>query len=164
MFQTRLIQFTLRRMFLATAIIAFLLAMFAKPTVDYRQSLACAKVIAEMGGTVYWNPELIETLIRDQAVARVTDVRFQNPRIDAEGWQQLAKLPMRFGLHIEGPSFTDESLDALIENRHLSYLVLCATSINEDDVIRFQAARPDIHVMFGYPGDKDFQDYPARIQ
>ena len=67
--QTRRIQFTLRRMLVATAIVAILLAIFAKRTIDYRQSVACADAIAKVGGSVHWNPEVVETLIRDQTVA-----------------------------------------------------------------------------------------------
>jgi hypothetical protein len=149
-------------MLLATAIVAVFLAIFAKRTIEYRQSLACADAIVQVGGTVHWNPEVVETLVRDQTIARITDVRLIDPRIDAKDWNRLLNLPMRFGLHIEGKTFTDESLEALANVRRLSYLVLTRTTVDEGDVIRFQSARPDVHVMFGYPGDDDFRRFPAR--
>lgn len=156
------IRFTLRRMLFATAIVAVLLALIATRTIDYRQSLACADVIAKNGGRVDWNPEVVETLFRDQTVARITDVRFTDPRINAKDWTQVLNLPLRFGLHVDGKTFTDESLDALVNVRRLTYLVLTKTTIDDGDIIRFQAKRPDVDVMFGYPGDADFRQFPGR--
>lgn len=158
----RRIQFTLRRLLFATAIVAILLAIFAKRTIDYRQSLACADLIAKHGGRVDWNPEVVETMFRDQTVARITDVRFTDPRINPKDWTRVLNLPLRFGLHIDGKTFTDESLDGLVDVRRLSYLVLTKAAIDEDDVRRFQIERPDVDVMFGYPGGDNYRLFPGR--
>ena len=156
------IQFTIWRMLLMTAIVAVLLAVFSKQTINYRQSIACAAAIAKLGGTVSWNPEILENLVRDQTIARITDVHFRDPKLNAEDWKQLVKLPLRFGLQVVGPSFTAESLNALVGCRNLHYVVFWNESVSDQDVVTFQALRPDVEVMFGYPGDQAYRNFPPR--
>lgn len=154
-------RFTLRRILIATAIVAVLLAIFAKRIIDYRRSLACADLIVRSVGRVDWSPEVMETLFRDLTTARITDVSFTDPRLKVDDWTQNLNLPLRFGLHIDGKTFPDESLDALVDVRQLKFLVLTNTMFDEGDVIWFQAERPDVDVMFGYPGDDNFRQFPG---
>jgi hypothetical protein len=151
----------LRKLLLATAVIALLLAVFTHRVVEYRRSIASADAITELGGTVSWNPELLENLIKDQTVARITDVHFTNPQLNAEQWHALAGLPHHFGLQIDGPTFTQASLAALVDATHLDYLVLFNTSLTETDIAEFQLKRADVDVMFGYPGDVNFREFRA---
>lgn len=77
-------QFTLGRLLFATTIIALLLALFGKSVMDYRQSVAIAQSIQELGGSVSWNPELHENLLRYRTVFAITDVHFSNTEIGAK--------------------------------------------------------------------------------
>ncbi|MEZ6103144.1 MAG: hypothetical protein R3E01_29730 [Pirellulaceae bacterium] len=120
-------QFTLRKLLPATVAIARLLAVFTHRVLEYRRSIASADAITELGETVSWNPELLENLIKDQTVARITDVHFSNPQLSAEQWYALARLLHLFGLQIDGPTFTQAALAALVDAMHLEYLVLFNT-------------------------------------
>ena len=71
--------------------------------------------VAKLGGTVHWNPEVHETILRDMALTRITDVRFASPRFPDDGLLELRNLPQRFGLQVSGPQFTDASLEYLKE-------------------------------------------------
>ena len=44
-----------------------------------------AEEIENLGGTVSWNPELIETIFRDRALSRITDVHISSPPFPDEG-------------------------------------------------------------------------------
>ena len=52
----------------------------------------------------------------------------------------------------------------LVGITHLDYLVLDNTSVDEGGVIEFQKQRPDVYVMFGYPGDEQFKEFPSKSE
>jgi hypothetical protein len=160
----RRFQFSLRRLLIFTAIAGVLLAIIMHQVSVYRRSTNAAAAIMQLGGSVSWNPELVENLVKDQTISRITDVHFTNPKLDAQQWQTLSRLPLHFGLQIDGQTFANESLLHLVGITHLDYVVLGKTSVDEDGVIEFQRQRPDVIVMFGYPEDSDFKEFPARSE
>jgi hypothetical protein len=105
----------------------------------HQQAKRAANLIQDLGGHVSWNPEIIETIIRDGALSRITDVHFTNPAFPNEKWQVLNELPQHFGLQISGPQVTDASLEVLKEVKLLKYLVLSDTSVT--DVARAKGVR-----------------------
>jgi hypothetical protein len=159
--QSRWFQFTLRQLLIGSAVAGLLLALVGRQAIDYRRSSAAAKGIAKLGGSVSWNPEIAENLFRDQTVARITDVHFTNPRLNADQWHSLSAIPHRFGLQIDGQTFTDDSMAQLVGIPLLSCVTLSNTRVTASGVIEFQRKRGDVSVMFGYPHDPDFKTYPA---
>ena len=159
--EPRRFQFTLRRLLVVTAVTGCLLALVTQRVVEYRRATSSARVITRLGGSVSWNPELFENLIRDQTISRITDVHFSNPTLDAEQWKALSRIPHHFGLQIDGLTFTADSMRELAGIAHLDYVVLNNTMVDESAVVAFQKQRPDVAVMFGYPGEPHFKEFPA---
>jgi hypothetical protein len=153
-------QFTVRRLLFATAIIALLLALFTKSVMDYRQSATIARSIEELGGSVSWNPELHENLLRYRTVAAITDVHFSNTEIGAKQCKALSLIPNRFGLQLDGKPVTEELLGQLSGVSGMWYLVIKNASVDEADIAKFQNIRPDVEVMIGYPGDPNYRAFP----
>ena len=153
-------QFTVRRLFFLTSIIALLLALFLKSVMDYRRSASTAKSILELGGSVSWNPELLENLIRYQTFAAITDVHFSNTEFGAKQCEALSLMPNRFGLQLDGQLVTEELLGRLSKISGMWYLVFKNGSVDEADIAKFQDIRPDVEVMIGYPGDPNYREFP----
>jgi hypothetical protein len=158
----RRFQFTLRHLLVGTALAGLLLALVARQAIDYHRSTSAADAIAELGGSVSWNPEFAENVIKHQTISRITDVHFTNPRLNADQWQSLAVIPHRFGLQIDGQTFTDDAMSQLVDIPRLAYVTLNNSRVTESGVIAFQRKRPDVTVMFGYPHDPNFNVYPAE--
>jgi len=150
--------------FLCSIVCILLLVLFLRPLQSelsrHRQAKQAAYEIQNLGGYVSWNPkmEIIETIIRDRALSRITDVHFANPSFPDENWLVLKLLPQRFGLHVEGPQFTDASLEYLKDVKLLNYLVLNKTSVTNQGVNDLIQSLPHITVMYGYPGDPNFRE------
>jgi hypothetical protein len=108
---------------------------------------------------VSWNPkmEILETIMRDKALSRITDVHFNNPAFPDEDWLVLMELPQRFGLQVSGPGFTDKSLVYLKEVKHMNYLVLKNTSVTDQGVADLQKSLPHLTIMYGYPHDPNYR-------
>jgi len=125
----------------------------------HRQAQYAAFEIQNLGGRVSWNPkmEIIETIVRDKALSRITDVHFTNPSFPDEKWLILRELPQRFGLQVEGLQFTDASLEYLKDVKLLNYLVLNKTGVTGQGVADLIKSLPHITVMYGYPGDPNFR-------
>ena len=128
----------------------------------HRQAQYAAFEIKNLGGHVSWNPkmEILETIFRDRALSRITDVHFTNPSFPDENWLVLKELPQRFGLQVGGPQFTDASLEYLKDVKLLNYLVLDKTSVTDQGVAGLVKSLPHITVMYGYPAHSNFR----RIQ
>jgi hypothetical protein len=162
--QPRRFQFSLKRLLIGTGLAGLLLALASRQAMDYHRSTSSAESIAKLGGSVSWNPEIAENVIKFQTISRITDVRFTNPRLDAVEWQSLSAIPHRFGLQIDGQTFTDDALIHLVGIPRLEYVTLDNTRVTEAGVIEFQRQRPDVTIMFGYPHDSNFNVYPAVNQ
>ena len=149
--------------FLCSIVCILLLLLFLRPLQSeisrHRQARQVAFEIQNLGGRVSWNPkvEIIETIVRDKALSRITDVHFTNPSFPDENWLVLKLLPQRFGLQVEGPQFTDASLEYLKDVKLLNYLVLNKTSVTDRGVADLIQSLPHITVMYGYPGDPNFR-------
>jgi hypothetical protein len=146
-----------------TALAGLFIAIISREGTRYHQSAMAADLIRKLGGSVHWNREIHENIIRDQTLSRITDVFFTNPRLDAKKWQSLSQLPLRFGLQIDGPSFTDDTITYLVGIKRLEYVVLSNTKVSEDAILGFQRQRPDVFVMIGYPGEPSFRQYPPNM-
>ncbi|MGE5294689.1 MAG: hypothetical protein ACM3VT_07660 [Solirubrobacterales bacterium] len=131
----------------------------------HKQAQDAAWKIESLGGRVQWNPriEVLETLYYDKALSRITDVRFRNPAFGDESWLVLKELPQRFGLHVEGPQFTDASLESLKQVGMLKYLVLKNTAVTDRGIAELQDALSHVTVMRGYPGEPGYHCTAARI-
>ena len=155
-------QFTLRRLLIAIALVGVLLALCVRPTIDYRKASFSAKAISRLGGTVSWDDNVFENLWEVQNPARITDIRFYSTSdFGTDAQAAMSQLPHPFGLHLEGQTFGPDVLPELAEIRNLNYLVFSDTQVKERDVTEFQKARPDVYVMFGYPGDTGFREFPS---
>jgi hypothetical protein len=130
----------------------------------HQQARYAALEIKNLGGSVSWNPkmEILETIFRDKALSRITDVHFTNPSFPDENWLVLKELPQRFGLQVAGPQFTDASLEYLKDVKLLSYLVLDKTSVTDQGVAGLVRSLPHITVMYGYPRDPNFRQIRAH--
>jgi hypothetical protein len=159
--QPRRFQFTLKRLLIGTVLAGLFLAFVSRQAIDYHRSTSSAETIAKLGGSVSWNPEIAENIIKFQTISRITDVHFTNPRFGAVEWQSLSAIPHRFGLQINGQTFTDDSLTHLVGIPRLYYVTLDNTQVTESGVFEFQRQRPDVTIMFGYPHDPNFNVYPA---
>jgi hypothetical protein len=62
------------------------LAVAARETYRHATAVGVASEIKSLGGTVYWNPEVHETIIRDLALTRITDVCISNPNFPDKGF------------------------------------------------------------------------------
>ncbi len=142
-----------------TLLVLRLKGPFQQELSRHRRARNTAWQIEDLGGRVYWNPkmEILETLWRDRAFSRITDVRFSNPAFPDEKWLILQELPQRFGLHVAGAQFTDASLDYLKRIELLNYLVVENTSVTDQGVAGLLKARPEMTVMYGYPGQPAFR-------
>jgi hypothetical protein len=149
--------------FLCSIVCVLLLLVLTRPLQNefsrHRQARHVALEIQDLGGRVSWNPkmEIIETIVRDKALSRITDVHFTNPSFPDEKWLILKGLPQRFGLQVEGLQFTDASLEYLKDVKLLNYLVLNETSVTDQGVADLIKSLPHITVVYGYPGDPNFR-------
>ena len=154
--------------FLCSIVGILLLLLLLRPLQSelsrHRQAQQAAFEIQNLGGRVSWNPkmEIIETIVRDKALSRITDVHFTNPSFPDENWLVLKELPQRFGLQVEGPQFTDASLEYLKYVKLLNYLVLNKTSVTDQGVADLIESLPHITVMYGYPGDPNFREIRGK--
>ena len=143
--------------FASCVIVIVIIALLFKPLRNelarHRQAIHAADKIKNLGGRVSWNPkmEIIETIVRDKALSRITDVRFFNPTFPDEEWLVLQEIPQRFGLQVSGSRFTDNSLEYLKEVRHLDYLVIKNTGVSDKGIADLQNSLPYLTVMYGYP-------------
>ena len=130
----------------------------------HEQARNAAFSIQALGGRLFWNPktEIIETLVRDKALSRITDVHFTNPSFADENWMVLKQIPQRFGLQVEGLQFTDASLACLKDIELLDYLVLHGTGVTDEGVENLIKALPHITVMYGYPGEPGSRELNVR--
>lgn len=126
------------------------------------QAKRAALMIQDLGGHVSWNPELLETIIRDGALSRITDVHFTNPTFSEEKWLVLNELPQHFGLQVKGPQVSDASLEYLKEVELLKYLVLSDTRVTNEGVAALIKSLPGVTVMFDYPGDPNFRQFNSH--
>jgi hypothetical protein len=156
----RRFRFSLRTLLIATTIAALVVGIATKEIVRHLRATNVAAKVRGLGGTVHWNSEILETLLRDQALTRITDVHFTNPSFPSEQWVVLKDLPQRFGLQVEGKRFTDDCLDHLKEVSKLRYLVLNETGVTDAGVAQLKRNMPNLHIMFGYPGDSNFREIP----
>jgi hypothetical protein len=117
----------------------------------HRKALYAARAIENLGGRVSWNPkmEILETIMRDKALSRITDVHFYNPTFPDDDWLVLMELPQRFGLQVSGPGFTDKSLVYLREVKNMNYLVLTNTGVTRQGIADLQKTLPHIEVLSG---------------
>ena len=145
-------QFSIRYLLLATALLAFLIAVSMRPIGEYRASRTMANTVTRLGGNVWWKG------------SRISDVRFQNPKLDADQWQELSKMPYGFCLDIVGKTITANTLHDVSEIKPLKNLVLHNTSVNVQDIERFKRQRPDISVMIDIPtgGKHAHKEFPAQ--
>lgn len=97
---------------------------------------------------------------------RISDVRFLNPKLDADGWWELSSIPYGFCLQVDGKTFTSETMKDLVSIEHLEYLVLHNTSVTERSVVEFQQRRPDVGVMLDLPGNTEHshKEFPTYTQ
>ena len=151
--KNRRFQLTLRQLLLATAVVGLLCAFATHQLVQYRHSRSVAWSVAKLGGSVSWRGP------------RISDVRFLDPRLDADGWQELSKIPYGFCLQVDGRTFTSQTMNELVRIKHLEYLVLHNTRVQEQDVIDFQQQRPDVRVTLDVPGkaSHSHKEFPANI-
>jgi len=160
----RRFQFSLRTLFIVTGVAGVFLALTLKEAVRHIRATRAAGSIQAIGGLVHWNSEVFETLWRDQALTRITDVFFANPSFPDERWAVLRELPQHSGLQVEGAQFTDASLSQLQSVANLRYLVLKNTGVTDEGVAQWARDRPEVHIMFGYPGDSNFREIPPAGQ
>jgi hypothetical protein len=153
-------RFSLRTLLIATTIAALVSGIATKEIVRHVRATRVAAKVRGLGGAVHWNSEVLETLLRDQALTRITDVYFTNPSFPSEQWTVLKDLPQRFGLQVEGKQFTDDSLDHLKGVSKLRYLVLNNTGVTDAGVAELKRSLPNLRIMFGYPGDSNFREIP----
>ena len=145
-------QFSIRYLLLATALLAFLVAVSIRPISEYRASRTMANTVKSLGGNVWWRGP------------RISDVRFQNPKLNADQWQELSKMPFGFCLDISGKTITANTLHDVSEIKPLENLVLHNTSVNVQDIERFKRNRPDIGVTIDIPtgGKHVHKEFPAQ--
>ena len=153
-------RFGLKRFLLFCTCVSLVLVIVSQDTRRHWRAQKAAWRIADLGGSVHWNPELHETVLRDWALTRITDVTFNNTDLTNEHREALAALPQRFGLHVHGSEFGDLSLGALKSLPNLRYLVLNDTSVTDQGVSELKSAVPGVTVMYGYPGDPEFRQIP----
>jgi hypothetical protein len=136
----------------------------SKDVSRHQQAKHAAFMIKNLGGRVSWNPkhEILETIFRDRAFSRITDIHFTNPTFSDEKWLVLKELPQRFGLQVSGPHVTDTSLEYLKEVELLKYLVLSGTSVTDEGIASLIESLPETTVMFGYLGDPNFREINAH--
>ena len=153
----RRFRFSLRAFLAFVTIAALVLAVVAHEAYRHATAASVAREIVNLGGTVHWNPEVYETILRDMALTRITDVHIENPNFPDEGLLELKKLPQRFGLQVRGPQFTDKSLKYLREIPNLKYLVVSNTSTTDKGLSALKRAMPHLTIMHGYPGDPGYR-------
>ena len=146
------IQFSLRYLLLGTAVLAFLVVIGMRPTEEYMQSKSMAGTVARLGGNVWWRG------------LRISDVRFQNPILSADEWQELSEMPYEFCLDIGGRTITSNTLDDISVIEPLQNLVLHNTSLKIQDIERLKRQRPDISVVIDVPsgGKHSHKEFPAQ--
>ena len=149
--------FSLRTFLVFVAIAALVLAVVARETYRHATAASVAREIVRFGGTVHWNSEVYETILRDMALTRITDVHISNPNFPDEELLQLKKLPQRFGLQVSGPQFTDTSLEYLRDVPNLKYLVVSNTSTTDEGLKALRREMPHLTIMLGYPGDPGYR-------
>ncbi len=59
---------------------------------------------------------------------------------------------------------TEESFKQLSEASGMWYLVIKNVSVDEGDIAKFHSIRPDVEVMFGYPGDSNYHEFSPLPQ
>lgn len=141
---------------LISCVIIILFLLLYKPVrreiSRHQQALYAAEQIQFLGGKVFWNPkmEILETIVYDKALSRITDVHFTNPTFPDDNWLVLNKLPQRFGLQVSGLGFTDNSLSYLKEVPNMNYIVLRNTSVTEQGIDDIKKSLPNLDVLGDY--------------
>ena len=138
-------------------LVSLVLFVVARETHRHLTAASVAREIEDLGGTVHWNSEVYETIFRDLAVTRITDVHIDDANFPDEGLIVLKNLPQRFGLQVSGPQFTDRSLEYLREIPNLEYLVVGNTATTDKALSALKRLKPDLTIMHGYPGEPGYR-------
>ncbi len=128
---------------------------------DYRNSVAAAVSVQRLGGSVSWNPELLENLFRHQTVAVITDVHFSTPNFNVDQCKAIAHIPNQFGLQLHVQSISREAVLEIPNISQIKYLIVKDLLLTDSEIAELQRTRPDITIMVGYPGEDNFREFPA---